>query len=220
MSNRTNDIRGEKALGLFLDHYFYPRLCEIEGFIGTQRIYAAEEQKAGIDLLITNPSGATLTIDEKAQLHYINEPCPTFAFEISFYNENTRSITDGWFVNDSNRSACYILVWIDDARTSQVNRLVEEDFTAVTVLLITKKNIIQYLSKLGYPINRIKTLAEELRNRGNKNIYRLSPNTILYFSDAGYDEKPINVLIDKAVLCKMAYGVYNVTRKDCQKLPK
>ncbi len=220
MSNRKSDTRGEKALGLFLDRYFYPRLCEIEGFTSTERIYDVENQKAGADLIISNSAGATITIDEKAQLHYINDPKPTFALEVSYINETTLDVSDGWFVNNSSKTDCYLLVWIDSARTTLVNRLVEEDFNEITAVLITKKRIIQYLSRLGYSIEHIKQCAHDLRDSDATNSLELSPTVFLYYSCDGYDEKPINIVIDKKVLSALAYGTYKVTRESCLKLLK
>lgn len=218
MSNRQSDTRGEKALGLFLDRYFYPRLCMEENFVEAQRIFDVEAQKRGTDILIYNPNGTVMVVDEKAQLHYINEPRPTFAFEVSFYNENTRSISDGWFISDSNKTDAYLLVWIDSSRTNQINRLVEEDFNEVTTLLIAKKRIIQYLSSLEYSIKLIKVLADKMRTDNKGNVYKLSPDAFIYYSNNGYDEKPINVVINRETLYKLAYGVYKVSRTDFKKM--
>lgn len=220
MSNRKNDIRGEKALGLFLDKYFYPKLCEKENFAGAKRIYSSEAQKAGTDVLITHPSGTTIAIDEKAQLHYINNPRPTFAFEVTFYSENTQDIEYGWFVNDSNKTDCYILIWIDAARTNQINRLVEEDFKEITVFFVPKKEIIQYLSGLGYSIDKIKVIASNMRSGTTESPYKLSTDTFIYYTNERYDEKPINVVIGKKALSNIAYGIYKVTRNSFTKLSK
>ena len=220
MSNRKSDTRGEKALGLFLDRFFYPHLCEIEGFTSTERIYDAENQRLGADLIIRNSAGATITIDEKAQLHYINNPKPTFALEVSYINEKTMDVSDGWFVSNSSKTDCYLLVWVDSARTTLVNRLVEEDFNEITAVLVTKKRIIQYLGRLGYSIERIKQCAHDLRDNDSTNAIELSPTVFLYYSNEGYDEKPINIVIDKKVLYTLAYGVYKVNREGCQKLLK
>lgn len=218
MNNRHSDTRGEKALGLFLDHYFYPRLCEMEGFDAIQRINDANEQKLGSDIRIVKPRGETLIIDEKAQLHYINEPRRTFAFELSYYNDKTKSILDGWFVRNENKTDHYVLVWIDSARTNQLNRIVEDDFNEVTVAVVAKKRIMYYLEQLGYPIKRVKKIARDMRFNHNKNYFKLSEEAFIYYTKEGYEEKPINIVIDRNALWELADGIYIANRSECIKL--
>ena len=218
MGNRRSDTRGEKALGLFLDHYFYPKLCEIEGFSGTQRIYDAEEQKSGIDILIHDWNGKSVFVDEKAQLHYINEPRPRFAFEVSYHNEKADSITDGWFVSDKNKTDYYILVWIDSAKTDRLNRIVEEDFNEITVALIAKAKISRYLEDCGYPIKRIRKIARDMRFNPNSERFKLSDEASIFYTKKGYDEKPINVIIEMPAILRLAYGFYAVNRAECKKM--
>lgn len=220
MSNRKNDTRGERALGLFLDRFFYPQFCAIEGLTNTERIYDSVAQKDGCDVIIRTSAGATIAVDEKAQLHYINEPRTTFAFEISYYSDNALKIVDGWFVSSSNKTDYYNLVWIDSARIDQINRLVEEDFKEITVAFVSKKKIIQYLSNKGFSIDYIKGIARELRENEEDRKIELSNGVFLFYSSEGYDEKPINIVVDRRILMDLAYGTYKVTRNNCQKLSR
>jgi len=221
MSNRRSDTRGEKALALFLDRYFYPQLCEVESLADPKRVFDVNEQKTGTDILLTDFNGRTIKVDEKAQLHYINAPRRTFAFELSYYSDKINDITDGWFVSDNNKTDAYVLVWIDSARTEKLNRIVEEDFQEVTIALIGKQKIINYLKQRGYPVHKLKKLSHDLRECQNEtNAYMLSKDVFMYYSKKGYDEKPINVVIDKTILSELAYGLYKVNRTNCTKLDK
>ena len=212
MSNRRMDTRGEKALGLFLDKFFYPQLLALRGLLKSERIYDTKKQKEGIDLLIYVDSGNVLKIDEKAHLHYINAPKPTFAFEVSYLLDKDKRVMDGWLINTSNQTDYYNLIWINEARTDCLNRIVAEDFLKVTALLIGKEKVVQYLSDNGYTLEKIKILAQKMRNNKEK-IIRLTADSVMYFSNEGpYEEKPINVLINEEVLRKYAAGVYIVTR--------
>lgn len=204
-----------------MDRYFYPRLCEVERLADSKRVFDVNEKKTGTDILITDFKGRTIKIDEKAQLHYINAPRRTFAFELSYYSDKIKDITDGWFVSDNNKTDAYVLVWIDSARTDKLNRIVEEDFQEITVALIVKDKIVNYLKQRGYPIHKLKKLSHELRERQNEtNAFMLSKDVFLYYSKKGYDEKPINVVIDKTILSELAYGLYKVNRTSCTKLEK
>ena len=212
MSNRRMDIRGEKALGLFLDEFFYPQLVFSRGLIKSERIYDMKNQKEGIDLLLYVDSANVLKIDEKAQLHFINAPRPRFAFEVSYLLDKNDRVMDGWFINTANQTDYYNLIWINEARTHCLNRIVAEDFLKVTALLISKKNVVRYLSDNGYTLEKIKLLAQKMRNNKEK-IIRLTADSVMYFSNEGpYEEKPINVLMNEEVLRKYAVGVYIVTR--------
>ena len=211
MSNRRMDTRGEKALGLFLDKFFYPELVDSRGLLKSERIYDTKKQKEGIDLLIYVNSGNVLKIDEKAQLHYINAPKPTFAFEVSYLLDKDKRVMDGWFINTANQTDYYNLIWINDARTHCLNRIVAEDFLEITALLIGKKNVARYLSDNGYTLEKIKLLAQKMRNNREK-IIHLTADSFMYFSEGQYEEEPINVVINERILRKYAVGVYTVTR--------
>lgn len=212
MSSRQIDMRGEKALGLFLDEFFYPTLCELEGFTRTERVYDADMQKKGCDIYIFNKGGRSIKIDEKAQLHFINNPRDTFVFEISFLQDDSGEVMNGWFVSDINITDCYMLSWIDQARADKLNRIVAEDFEQVTICFITKKKVISYLVSCGFAIDKIKNLANKMRVKELADTYHLSHDAVLYYSK-NIKEQPINILINRSVLYQLSYGVYVVSRK-------
>lgn len=212
MSTRQIDMRGEKALGLFLDEFFYPTLCELEGFTRTERVYDADMQKKGCDIYIFNKGGRSIKIDEKAQLHFINNPRDTFVFEISFLQDDSGEVMNGWFVSDNNITDCYMLSWIDQARADKLNRIVAEDFEQVTICFITKKKVISYLVSCGFAIDKIKNLANKMRVKELADTYHLSHDAVLYYSK-NIKEQPINILINRSVLYQLSYGVYVVSRK-------
>ena len=205
-------MRGEKALGLFLDEFFYPTLCELEGFTRTERVYDADMQKKGCDIYIFNKGGRSIKIDEKAQLHFINNPRDTFVFEISFLQDDSGEVMNGWFVSDNNITDCYMLSWIDQARADKLNRIVAEDFEQVTICFITKKKVISYLVSCGFAIDKIKSLANKMRANEMADTYHLSHDAVLYYSK-NIKEQPINILINRSVLYQLSYGVYVVSRK-------
>lgn len=217
MSNRISDTRGEKALAIFLDTYFYPALLkETKRFSDIKRIYNVAEQKLGIDVLIYDQDAKSLTVDEKAQLHYINNPKDTFAFEVSFLQEDTGDVVDGWFVSRSNLTKCYMLVWLDKARTDKLNRIVAEDFEEVTIYFIVKEKIKSYLLELGLSTEALKEKASDMR-QNNVKLIQISKDAFLYHSEK-YKESPINVVINRDVLKTKAYGIYHVTKEGLSKI--
>lgn len=214
MSNRVSDTRGEKALGIFLDKYFYPFLQKKIELTDYKRIFSAEQQKSGIDVELINASGNSKNLDEKAQLHYINSPKETFAFEISYYSTEKNDYLDGWFVNDSNKTDFYLLIWIERARTAELNRIVAEDFEQLSVLLVSKRKIKSFIEKLGFSSLRLKAEAAELRENQDNNIKNCSEDIFIYKSVIEYDEKPINLIVPRVVLEELAYMKFLVTKAE------
>lgn len=208
MSRRKIDSRGEKALGVFLDIYFYPKMAEERLLPIAQRIYAKSLQRKGIDILIGNQT----KVDEKAQLYYINRPVESFAFEIDYYDESANHIVDGWFINNSNETDAYLLMWIPEARTTHINRLVAEDFEYIDADYLRKNRLKAYTERLGLYDTTLKKNALMMRE---KNIERLSINDDCYmtYSIKGYSEKPINLVVRKSVLDEMSDNIFEI-RKD------
>lgn len=209
MSRRAIDSRGEKALGVFLDKYFYPKAKEQSIWEYVDRIYEKSSQVKGIDVLINQKSN----LDEKAQLYYINEPRDTFAFEIDYLKEDAASIVDGWFINPSNVTDAYLLMWIFQARTKKVHRLVAEDFECVQADFVKKKQIKEYLSGIGITDKRLKQMAIEMRNKKIK-VMRINDHCYMVFSmDERYSEKPINIVISKVILDELSERRYEITKE-------
>lgn len=46
------------------------------------RVHDEQGQRSGIDVEFTGADGRVYYVDEKAQLHYLNQNLPTFAFEL------------------------------------------------------------------------------------------------------------------------------------------
>ncbi|MGS0525781.1 hypothetical protein ACU8V7_11875 [Zobellia nedashkovskayae] len=80
-SNFKSDLEREQELCILLDRYYKQYLKHYT----FERVSDMPKQLAGIDLIfIHKTNGKKFYIDEKAQLDYINENLPTFAFELSY----------------------------------------------------------------------------------------------------------------------------------------
>lgn len=211
MSRREIDSRGEKALGVFLDTYFYSKTQERRILEYARRIYSKEMQKKGINLLL----GDKCKIDEKAQLYYINKPLKSFAFEIDYYEESSDGIVDGWFINKNNETNDYLLIWIHEARTTHINRLVAEDFLKVEANLIEKEHIKEYIRRFGLSDAELKQKAIEMRNKKIKRVDIDSNCHLTYSYNKGdYSEIPINLVINKQALDELSEKRFMIT-KEC-----
>ncbi len=206
MSRREIDSRGEKAMGVFLDKYFYPKTLETRLISYYERIYEKKLQLQGVDIILDKRR-----IDEKPQLYYINRPVGSFAFEIEYYSEKCGHNVDGWFINNQNLTDDYLLLWIDKARIDKVNRLVAEDFEYVHADLISKDRLKAYLTRLGISDKELKQKAVEMRE---KSILRIDLNEDIHLSYSvdGYSEKPINLVIDKKILDNISSKRYEIKK--------
>lgn len=208
MSRRVTDSRGEKAVGIFLDKYFYSRAQEMRIMAYVERIYAKNQQIKGIDVILDEH----INIDEKAQLYYINNPVDSFAFEIDYFDEKTNTIVDGWYINQSNVTDDYLLMWIPKARTKEIHRIVAEDFEIIIANLVAKKRIKTYIEKLGLNDKGLKKKAIEMRDKDIKRV-SLDGHSHLTYSLNGYTEKPINLVIDKAILDEISERRFEISKE-------
>ena len=78
------DLKKEQKLTPLLDSYYQEHLKHYS----FERISQLKKQLQGIDVILKDKrSSKQFYVDEKAQLDYINESLPTFAFEL-FYQKN------------------------------------------------------------------------------------------------------------------------------------
>lgn len=210
MSNRVMDSRGERAIGLFLDKYFYPKLVSMGRVKSVERIYDASLQKKGIDIVVSG----NIKVDEKTQLYYINKPLDTFIFEIDYWKTESGSIIDGWFISKTNETDIYLLLWINKARTSMINRLVSEDFIEVEACILSKKKVKEYIQRQGLTDGRLKEISKQMRKDAKK-YWDISDECHLSFSQQ-LEEKPVNLVVKKRVLEELCEGMYLITKEKAE----
>lgn len=209
MSRRKIDSRGEKALGVFLDTYFYPKMAELHLLPTAQRIFDKNLQRKGVDVLI----GGVTRVDEKAQLYYINRPVESFAFEIDYYDESSDRIVDGWFVEKSNETDAYLLMWIPEARTAQINRLVAEDFEHIDAVLLRKDILKAHIKRWGLYDRTLKKDALMMREKSIERL-RINDDCHMTYSVKGYSERPINLVIRRSVLYELSDNIFEIRKDD------
>ena len=212
MSTRRNDVRGEKALGLFLDKYFYPKLLDNNIITSFVREHNALEQKRGIDARI-QINNSMITVDEKAQLYYIGRPLPSFIVEVNFYSPEADELIDGWFISSSNVTDTYLFIWINKASSNQLNRIISEDFEEVEIMFIKKESIQNYLLEEGFSKDVIRKKARRIREDG------VDARTIkgkgFHFSfTKDRDELPINIVLEKKLIESLSDLHFMINKKD------
>ena len=80
-STFSSDLQKEQKLSVLLDSHYNTYLKQYD----FERVKDMKQQLVGIDLILTHKSnGEKVLVDEKAQLDYVNENLPTFAFELGY----------------------------------------------------------------------------------------------------------------------------------------
>ncbi len=182
-STFKSDLRKEQRLSEFVDT-IYSKFLKNYHF---ERISNIKQQLAGIDVNFTHKaSGHTYHIDEKAQLDYLNEDLPTFAFELSYLKEGKEKI--GWLFDTKKRTDFYALVTalFED----------EGEFSSCKVTLVNRQKLISMLSEFGFNAEKLQNY-KSLNGHGKIELEGLHPKTqgYLYHSKNNKAEQPLNLIL-------------------------
>lgn len=218
MSQRVLDMWAESELADFLDKHLYWELLKQKCFTSFKRVKDKKTQLKGIDV-IGKIGHSTVNIDEKAQLHYINSPLPTFAFELSFVWNG--DVVNGWFLNDSLLTDRYLLLWINEASTADLKTIKSEDLTDVEGMMVSKEALKTYLSDLGFNARVLQEKAAELRGKGVPGSHPTKIEGISYYlsPSSKYIEAPVNLVIKKHHLLKVDHTKrYKITQNGSERI--
>ena len=212
MSRRIEDMQAEQTLTKVMDIWVWSRLKGIGNISTYIRETNKEKQINGTDVWLCTKNEKRISVDEKAQLYYINQNLPTFAFELGFIGQ-TGNIKQGWFVNDTLNTNMYMLIY-PYANTTDITKLEYSSFTKLECILISKLAIWKELYKVG--LTKELLIEETKKMRENGEIGRKSfPNIdwcYLNMSDSNkYTETPINIVIRKDKLLEIANQIFIAT---------
>ena len=185
-STFLSDLEKERELATFLDDC-YTKGLENYTF---ERIYDVKRQLSGIDLLFTHhQNGAVYAIDEKAQLDYINEALPTFAFELQY--EKYGVLKNGWLFDTKKKTEFYSLITSIYSDEPKV-------FTSCKITFVNRAKLLQFLGERNITEKSLQNyINKKAAHRPKLEIAELNPRTegYLYFSTQNKAEKPINLIL-------------------------
>lgn len=202
-SLRPIDHAQEQINTTFLYKHFYQDV-----FPGSTMITIKEMQLRGCDVEVPNGRSTCYhDIKTQASKKYINNPLPTFAMEILF--DSSGQERTGWFVRNDLLTDVYCLCWIPKARVNADGYLdSDDDIEEMEVMLIEKQRLINYVSKI-VPQNRLIGLAQHMRETNTKRL-EVSSGLHMIYSDF-LEERPVNLVIKKFLLEKLATSHWKVT---------
>ncbi|MDF0714825.1 hypothetical protein PY092_01580 [Muricauda sp. 334s03] len=185
-SNFKADLSKEKQLTPLLDFY-YKKHLKHHSF---ERVSHIKKQLQGIDLILKdNQSGKSFYLDEKAQLDYINESLPTFAFELFYQKAGIQK--QGWLFDTSKKTHFYALV-------TSIYSDETDMFTSCSITFVNREKLIFLLDKTGLSRTYLEQIITENQDvHGKLVLEKLNPQTegYLFFSRKNKAEKPINLVL-------------------------
>lgn len=170
-----------------------------------------ELQWKGVDYVFEGESGRKVYVDEKSQLHYLNNNINTYCLEVGMYNKMGEHIK-GWFIDDKNITELYLLVY-PNADGKTYKDVKKEDFDSVEYLLVPKQAIKEYLEAKGLTEERLCEEEDYLRAiamydnlpraRKEVNGVRMSLSLVGRNGEP-MAEQPCNIVLPKSVYEELA----------------
>ncbi len=180
------DLKKEQQLFPLLDRMYTLHLKHYR----FERISAYDQQLKGIDVVFTHKTtGEKYSIDEKAQLDYINDDLPTFAFEIEY--QKKEQVREGWLFDTTKKTDFYALVtaiYEDSPNT----------FTSCKITLVNRKKLLAFLASKGITRQSLdQTIKKHPGKSAKQTLAQLHAKKegYLYFSNLQKAEKPINLIL-------------------------
>ena len=207
--NREVDEDIEKIIRNIVQHYVWNNNEMFSEYIPT---LDKKNQCKGSDYILSDYEGKyrNLIVDEKAAYTYVNIPLKTFALETLFKNR-LGEMVDGWFIKVDNITEAYAFVWPTEANVPKkpnsdfwdYTKLSIDNILELEIVLVLKKNIVEYLDSIGLTTDRIREISREMYESGTT---RRIVNGIkfTYGTRRNDRETPVNLLFPRPMLREMA----------------
>ncbi len=192
-SNFKEDLKKEKFLSVLLDSYYKSKLRNYS----FERVVNLNEQLKGVDVLFKHlKKETTYYIDEKAQLDYINDDLPTFAFEISYLKNGKTK--EGWLFDKNKKTDFYSLI-------TAIYSDEPDSYTSCKITLVNRKKLISFLQTKGVDqisiLQQLKSTEGRHGKHGMKELDELKEG-YLFVSKDNKSEQPINLILRLEFLIK------------------
>lgn len=185
-STFNSDLKKEQQLTPLVDTYYSTFLNHYT----FKRVHDKRNQFAGIDLILEHKTnGYNYAVDEKAQLDYINEDLPTFAFEISY--KKGAMLKKGWLFDVTKKTEFYSLITAIYSDERNV-------FTSCKITLVNRLKLIAFLTSKKVTERRLESYIENSNgNHGKVKLNELNDKKegYLYVSRNNKVEQPVNLVL-------------------------
>ena len=230
MENNSNwdfDKKVEEEVLKFIEENFLKNKNEVTNY---KIVTDKETQNKGIDVFITTANGMfnNSAVDIKIASTYVNRNLPTFAFEISSLRKpylDDNDCVPGWFIDKTKKTEFYLIGWIwADVPIKEYNKqgypvydwtkITKDNIIKIEVYFIRVQDIKDYLEKKKWTDERIIRQDEKIRKNGRTESEDWIDNIKFTITiKEGRPEKPINIVIRKPVLKKIATYVKEIRKE-------
>ena len=209
------DIKAESLTTRFIAQHYYPVLKANGSIADFEVITDPALQKRGVDFIVTNTDGSKTNVDLKAAVAYINERLPTQAFELSSLCEgrpvqgwllNSRLVTDKYLIGTNITSRPIG----DKVKYDYVDAMQYSDLRSVDVIEVPRQRLISFLDSLGLTRDVLEGFSRTMRENNILDKELVDGIKIKFSSQLV--EHPINLVIRKVILMKLADSAYTVTK--------
>lgn len=183
-SSFKSDLAKEQQLTTLLNSYYSKHLKHYD----FERVHSIKEQLEGVDVNFAHRSNSKVFhVDEKAQLDYINEDLPTFAFEICYFKNNIEK--EGWFYDANKKTDFYALI-------TAIYNDGGNDFTSCKITLVNRLKLQSVLHKKGLENHKLKShYNNALHGRICVDELDCRKEGYLFLSKKNKAEKPLNLIL-------------------------
>lgn len=225
MSHFKRDKVHEEIIAGWLDKYFYSKLNiyevahkRVEEVKAESRIKDAQEQ--GIDIVLKDKNEEKFYVDEKSQTTYLNDPRPTFAFEISYERDGV--LKTGWLVDEKKNTNHYLLVYpMSETILTYKELQTFEDIDSAEILFINKEKLMSELYNLGITEELLVEKAANIEHEKENNhlqIDEISKKFVTLYKSGHLNENPVNIIIRRTILDKIASGIWKVKKDSVEEV--
>jgi len=185
-SNFKKDLKKEKELAVFLDTQYQKHLKNYTA----NRVNNYKQQLQGVDVVFTNKKTQDVfNVDEKAQLDYIGEDLPTFAFELYYYKNNV--LKKGWLFDPSKTTTFYALV-------TAIYKDEPNAFTSCKITFVNRQKLLHLLESKKITLKTLSAYTDAKKiKHGKIPLKELDKQKegYLYLSSKNKAEKPLNLIL-------------------------
>ncbi len=197
-SRRDLDSKEEVLIGSYLDKEVYPSLAA-KYKVRFERQTKKEIQLKGVDLIAYTEDGKEIKIDEKAQLHYVNSPIETCAFEINSYQHG--QLRDGWLYDTEKVTDRYFYITHILLKHGVQAIRSADDFRSCKIFSLNRTILINTLEEKGITKQECLRVANE--NPSKKKIKFDQVEGAYLMRSGNLNESPLNLIIRHSFLLEL-----------------
>ena len=116
----------------------------------------------------------------------------------------------GWLIDLKKKTEYYFLMWIK-AKSNLV--ITKDDILEISATLVSRKKIMEYLESISYNREKLIRASDKIRLNNLDGALGKSENLLYIFTVLWISEQPINIIIKRKVLEKLALKNFEISKE-------